>query len=184
MPRGPCKRPPRFLSMLETSVHKSATELELLEKLEPVLANLGYECRDVEVLSGIIRITVDREGGADREVISIEDCTQVHRVVGPMFDVWDPVPGAYTLEVSSPGEQPRMRLLKHFDEARGEQIKFQTLEAIVLPPPSKPRKNWEGKLVEIDTREASLLIEDHEGKEHRIPVSQVKNAVWLRVWEP
>jgi ribosome maturation factor RimP len=173
--------------MSEKTVHKSATELELLEKLEPVLANLGFECRDVEVLSGgsgLIRITVDREGGPDRETISIDDCSQVHHVVGPMFDVWDPLPTAYTLEVSSPGEQPRLRLLKHFAEAVGDKIKFQTLEAVPLPPPSKPRKNWEGELVSVDEAKGEIVVKDHSGVDHTLPVSQTKNAVWLRIWNP
>jgi ribosome maturation factor RimP len=173
--------------MSETTVHKSATELDLLEKIEPVLENLGFECRDVEVFSGgsgLIRVTVDRDGGPDRPTIGIDECTQVHQIVGPMFDVWDPLPTAYTLEVSSPGEQPRLRLLKHFEEAKGEKIKFQTLEAIVLPPPSKPRKNWEGHLISVEHDAAQIVIKDHSGVEHKVPVSQIKNAVWLRVWNP
>jgi len=173
--------------MSQTSVHKTALEIELIEKLEPVLANLGYECRDVEVFtggSGVIRITVDREGGPDREHISIDDCSKVHQVVGPMFDVWDPLPTAYTLEVSSPGEQPRLRLLKHFEEAVNDKIRFQTLEAVVLPPPSKPRKNWEGDLLGVDVEAGLVVLKDHSSVEHKIPVSQLKNAVWLRVWNP
>ncbi|MEO5666658.1 MAG: ribosome maturation factor RimP [Bdellovibrionota bacterium] len=173
--------------MSEMQVHKSTIELELLEKLEPVLANLGFECRDVEVFtggSGVIRIIVDREGGPDREHISIDDCAQVHQIVGPMFDVWDPLPTAYTLEVSSPGEKPALRMLKHFEEAVGEKIKFQTLEAVVLPSPSKPRKNWEGELLRVESVAGQLMLKDHSGIEHKIPVSQVKNAVWLRVWNP
>lgn len=173
--------------MLEKSVYKSAIEFELLEKLEPVLENLGFECRDVEVFSsgsGIIRVTVDRPGDASREHISIDDCSKVHQVIGPMFDVWDPLPTAYTLEVSSPGEQPHLRKLRHFEEALGEKIKFQSLEAIVMPPPAKPRKNWEGVLSAIDAEAGAIVLKDHDGSEHRLPVDQLKNAVWLRVWKP
>lgn len=170
--------------MSQTSVHKSALEIELLEKLEPVLENMGYECRDIEIWSGMIRVTLDLPGGPDRKTISIEDCSKVHQVIGPMFDVWDPISTAYTLEVSSPGEKPNMRLFKHFEEAVGDKIKFQTLEAVVLAPPSKPRKNWEGDLLAVDNDSAMVTLKDHSGVEHKISVSQIKNAVWLRVWNP
>jgi len=168
------------------SINKSSLELDLLEKIEPVLANLGYECRDVEVITGgqaCIRVTLDRE---NREALSIDDCSQVHRVLGPMFDVWDPIVDNYTLEMSSPGEKPRMRTIQHFREACGEKIKFQTTEGIPLEPPSKPRKNWEAMLLEVNEESDSshIRVRDHDGYEHKVPLDLIKSAVWLRVWNP
>ena len=109
--------------MTEKSVSKSTKEQELIEKVSPVLENLSYHLRDIEVTSGrsaLIRVTIDRYPETEQGHISIDDCSQVHRVVGPMFDVWDPLPGAYSLEISSPGEKPKLRLLSHFQAALGE----------------------------------------------------------------
>lgn len=168
-------------------ISKSNIERDLIEKIEPVLENLGYECRDVEVITGgqaCIRVTIDR---SSREALSIEDCAQVHRVLGPMFDVWDPLPSNYTLEMSSPGEKPRMRTLEHFREACGEKIKFQTTEGIPMKAPSKPRKNWEAVLLEVLSDESGhpqIRVRDHDGCEHKVPLDLIKSAVWLRVWKP
>ncbi len=167
------------------AVYKNKKEQELLANIEPVLSNLGFLCRDVEVLSGkssTVRVTIDKSP-ENKDGISIDDCANVHRVLGPMFDVWDPLPEAYTLEVSSPGEKPRLRILDHFREALGENIKFQTLEPIKMPEPAKPRKNWEGRLLKVED-EGSILIKDKEGVEHSIPMGTIKNAMWLRVWTP
>lgn len=166
--------------MSQKTVNKTTLEEDLLLKVEPVLSNLGFECRDIEVGQTLIRITLDRN---NREALSVDDCSQVHRVVGPMFDVWDPLPGNYTLEISSPGEKPRMRTIEHFREACGEKIKFQTTEGILLEPPSKPRKNWEAVLLSVND-EGKVHVRDHDGYEHEVPIELIKNAVWLRVWKP
>jgi ribosome maturation factor RimP len=167
-------------------VHKSAAERNLLEKLEPVISELGYECRDIEVLTGgspCIRVTIDHPIGPDgrRKVVDIEDCSKVHRVLGPMFDVWDPLPGAYSLEMSSPGEHPPLRVVQHFQEAVGGKIRFQTTEPIEVPPPAKPRKKWEGTLETVSEAEASLTVKDVQGV-FTIPFEKVRNASWLREW--
>jgi len=173
-------------------VSKSTVELDLLEKLEPVLAEIGYECRDIDVVSGanaFIRVTIDRlpkgdrlpEGDGKRLAISIEDCSKVHRVLGPMFDVWDPLEGAYSLEMSSPGETPPLRMLRHFQEAVGNKIRFQTTEAIEVPAPAKPRRKWEGTLDSVSGTDGILSVTDTLGT-YQIPISLVKNALWLREW--
>lgn len=171
------------------TVHKNTKEKELIDKVEPVLINLGFSCRDIEVVSGrsaIVRIIIDvsKESTSENKNesgISVDDCATVHRVLNPMFDVWDPLPGAYTLEVSSPGEKPALRELSHFKEAIGEKIKFQTLEAVELPEPSKPRKNWEGELLEVKD-DGLFSVKDHAGQEHTLKIEEVKNVTWLREW--
>ena len=51
------------------------------------------------------RVFIDRPGPAatPEESVSVEDCEQVNREIGTILDVEDPLPFAYTLEVSSPG---------------------------------------------------------------------------------
>lgn len=171
---------PLIFYMPQKTVQKTQLEEELILKVEPVLSNLGYECRDIEAGQSLVRVTLDK---ANREALSIDDCSNVHRVLGPMFDVWDPIPGNYTLEISSPGEKPRMRTLEHFKEACGEKIKFQTPDGVEVAPPAKPRKNWEGDLVSV-SEDRNILLRDHDGVEQQISIDQIKNAVWLRVWKP
>ena len=166
----------------DISVIKTDIESDLIEKIEPVMVSMGYALRDIEVVGGAanptIRVTLEF---ADESPIGIEDCSKVHYALSPMFDVWDPVPGNYTLEVSSPGEKPPLRLLRHFQQAVGEEIKFQTAEALPMTPPMKPRRNWVGILKSINEEQGSLTLVDDFG-EHEVPIAQIRNANWHRDW--
>jgi ribosome maturation factor RimP len=164
------------------SIRKSPKEVELIVKLEPVLAQIGYGLRDLEVLSGqggLIRLILDT-ATQDAPPIGIDDCSKAHQLVSPLFDVWDPLPSAYTLEISSPGECPSLRTLKHFREALGSELKIQTHEAIPMPPPAKPRKHWESKLVAVE-ESGEIEVEDSMGR-HRIKLDQILRASWKRDW--
>ena len=71
---------------------------ELFAVLQPVVADAGLELVDVEMKSGVLQVTVDREGGVDLEAL-----TDANRAVSTLLDEVDPIPGRYSLEVSSPG---------------------------------------------------------------------------------
>lgn len=75
---------------------------ELVSLLKPVIADLGYELWGCERITygnqSLLRIYIDNERG-----IGIEDCERVSKQISGYLDVEDPIPGNYTLEVSSPG---------------------------------------------------------------------------------
>lgn len=172
---------------LETStgIHKTAIELRLIENTTPVLASLGYELVDIEVVerqNGVIRVVIGTSETSIGTAIGVDDCEKAHRELGPLFDVWDPMPFAYTLELSSPGENPPLRTLEHFRASVGSQIKFQTLEPFPMPPPAKARKNWQVDLVEIG-EDGVLFVKDTLG-EYRIPVGEIRSASRLQEWKP
>jgi len=169
--------------LISFSVIKSDIEKDLLSKVEPVVVSMGYQLRDIEVLGGAsaptIRVTLEASDG--QPPIGIDDCSKVHHTLGPMFDVWDPFPGNYTLEVSSPGEKPPLRTMDHFQQAIGHSIKFQTVEPLPMPPPMKPRRNWGGVLKALNTEIGHVVLVDEFG-EHQVPVDQIRHASWLRDW--
>ena len=163
------------------SIRKSPLEAELIAKLEPVLAQVSYGLRDLEIIAGqggVVRIILDTIS-PDSKPIGIDDCSKVHQLVSPMFDVWDPIPGNYTLEISSPGESPNLRTLRHFEEAVGQDLKLQTVDALPMPPPAKPRKHWDSKLVAVESNTGEIELEDSMGR-HRIKIEQVLRANWKR----
>ncbi len=163
-------------------IYKSPKELELIEKLESVVSSLNYELRDLELRQGrpaLLRITIDipdRSRG-----VTLDDCYEVHRVLDPLFDVWDPLEDAYTLELSSPGEKAPLRLKQHFEEAIGTLIDFKTREPVKMPsnPTAAPRKNWKGKLIAVG--EHSIQLEDTLGT-HEIDAGLIEGCRWLREW--
>ena len=76
---------------------------------ERVAASRGLDVWDIqsrrEAIGHVVRVFIDRPGPAatPEESVSIEDCEQVNREISTILDVEDPLPFAYTLEVSSPG---------------------------------------------------------------------------------
>ncbi len=86
---------------------------------ERVAAARGLVIWDIqsrrEALGHVVRVFIDRPGpsATPEESVSIEDCEQVNRELSTILDVEDPLPFAYTLEVSSPGLD---RPLRGFDD--------------------------------------------------------------------
>lgn len=174
------------LEMMEKSALPCVQALpgdgELMSKVEPVVESMGYGLRNLEIQRGrssLVRVTLEHLDPS--QTIGIDDCERVHEALGPLFDVWDPFTGAYTLEVSSPGERPQLRLLRHFEAALGENVRIETREALPMPAPAKPRRNWQGQLLSVDAEAQNLALKDEFGQ-HSIPFNQIRSAIWLREW--
>ncbi len=88
---------------------------------EPLLARLGYELVDLEYAPGrahaVVRVFIDRPQG-----VGVDDCERVSHELAALLDVEDPVPTAYTLEVSSPGMDRVLRTPAHFERFTGERV--------------------------------------------------------------
>ncbi|HUW99294.1 MAG TPA: ribosome maturation factor RimP [Acidiferrobacter sp.] len=106
--------------------------------VEPAVVQLGFELVDIEFISGqkTLRIYIDGPNGID-----VDDCARVSRQVSALFDVEDPIPGQYTLEVSSPGLDRPLARREDFARFAGSQVKIKTLT------PADGRRNFQGRLV-------------------------------------
>ena len=91
------------------------------ELISPIVADVGAELYDVEFNGGVLRILVDRDGGID-----IDSIKTISKSSSRVLDEVDPVPGRYTLEVSSPGLERPLRTPEHYDRAVGEKVKIKT----------------------------------------------------------
>ena len=114
----------------------------LIALIEPVLAQLGYELVELEYAAGrtqaVVRIFIDQPAG-----ITVDDCERVSRDVAALLDVDDPIPTAYTLEVSSPGFDRVLRTPAHFERFVGERI------FVELLAPRAGRKRYTGLLTAV-----------------------------------
>ncbi|HCZ49656.1 MAG TPA: ribosome maturation factor RimP, partial [Gammaproteobacteria bacterium] len=84
----------------------------LREMLAPALEKLGYELVQVDYVATrrpVLRLYIDTPKG-----VTLDDCQQVSQYVSGVLDVEDPLPGAYTLEVSSPGLDRPLVTADHF----------------------------------------------------------------------
>jgi ribosome maturation factor RimP len=124
--------------------------------LEPLIEQLGYELVDIEWASaprsGVLRIYLDQPAGHGGH-IGIEDCEKVSREVSARLDVEDPLPGAYTLEVSSPGFDRVLRKPAHFERFVGQRV------WVELQVPRDGRRRYTGTLVKVSDRGAELEVD-------------------------
>lgn len=139
-----------------------------------VAASYGLDIFDVqfrrEAAGMVLRVQIDRPGpGATAEdSVSVDDCSRVSRDLSAVLDVEDVVPGAYTLEVSSPGlDRPLLRL----DDYRrfvGRMARVVVSEAI------DGQSFIRGRLAGVETDGAAAAgaiveIDGEDGKRHRLP---------------
>ena len=85
--------------------------------------------------------------------IGIEDCERVSREVSALLDVDDPISTAYTLEVSSPGEDRVLRTRAHFDRFAGSRVHVE------LKVPRDGRKRYTGTLTSINDVGVELEVD-------------------------
>jgi len=92
---------------------------------EPIVADLGAEIYDIERLGAVVRLSVRRAGGVDLDTI-----TEINRLLSRAIDEHDPIAGAFTLEVSSPGLERRLRTAGHWADAVGDRVKVKFVREI------------------------------------------------------
>ena len=124
----------------------------LIALIEPLLARLGYELVELEYSAGrahaLLRVFIDRESG-----VALDDCAQVSREISALLDVEDPIPSAYTLEVSSPGFDRVLRTQAHFGRFVGSRV------FIELKEPRAGRRRYTGKLLTVDDAGIALEVD-------------------------
>ena len=149
------------------SVESNQVERRVREIAQALADQSGLELVLVEFLRGAgratMRLTIDREGG-----VTLDDCASFSRRVGAELEAEDPIPGAYTLEVSSPGLD--RRLVKEQDYAR---FRGRTAR-ITLRAPLEGRRNFQGVLEGLEGSEIVLAAEG--GQTFRLPVDAVERA--------
>src|SRR5437588_11345070 len=112
---------PRFCLLKGEKVADVSVTERVHALVEPLLAAHDVEVVDVEHLGATLRVTVDRPGGIDLDAIS-----EATHVVSAALDRHDPVPGRYTLEVSSPGVERTLRTPDHFQRFVGTTVNVKT----------------------------------------------------------
>jgi ribosome maturation factor RimP len=108
----------------------------LEELILPLLESQGAELVELQYGHpkrgrGILRLFVDRPGGG----ITLEEITRISRIVGGLLEVRDIIPGAYTLEVSSPGLTRTLKKPQDYQRFVGRLVRVTT------------RAPWEGRQV-------------------------------------
>ncbi len=123
--------------------------MDLETSLRSLLFELGLDLYDLEMVKGTLNVVVTKAGGVDLEAL-----TKANRQISEWLDVNDPIAGHYTLDVSSPGLERKLRTPTHFVSAVGEVVTLRELRA------DAPTRRLEGIVVAAD--DTSVTIDDAE----------------------
>lgn len=124
---------------------------DLTDLLDPVVTDLGLELVGIEFAgsagNSLLRIYIDEPD----QGVTIDDCERVSREVSALLDVHDPIPGHYTLEVSSPGLERPLFTVAHFERFLGEVAK------VTLARPLEGRRRFQGPVTGVEEGVITLL---------------------------
>jgi ribosome maturation factor RimP len=130
----------------------AALRERLISLIEPLLIQLGYELVELEFApargGGALRIFIDKPEG-----VGIGDCERVSREVSALMDVEDPIATAYSLEVSSPGDDRVLRIPAHFERFKGSRV------LVELNAPREGRRRYTGVLQEVSATGVALEVD-------------------------
>lgn len=85
---------------------------------EPIIFARGFLLYDIEAHGPVVRVTVN--GVSNDESPSIDDLSAISRELSHILDDRDLINASYTLEVSTPGLERKLRTPQHFSGAKGE----------------------------------------------------------------
>jgi len=125
----------------------------------------------------VLRVVIDRvwSGGPDaapervEDAIGVAECQRVSDDLSALLDLEDVIDRTYTLEVSSPGLDRRLRGLDDFKRFQGRIAK------IVVGAPIGNQTYVEGRIEGVDGNDVIVSI-GTRGRVCRIPVDAVRRA--------
>jgi ribosome maturation factor RimP len=137
----------------------------------PYVAAEGIELDDVEILGGgkLLRVVVDAD-----DPIGLDRIADLSRGISRLIETDDPFPGSYTLEVTSPGLERKLRRPEHFQKALGSDVHIKTFAKI------EGEKHHRGALVAADD---ARIVVDVDGVDRRIDTGDIASARTVFVWE-
>ncbi|MCF8029503.1 MAG: ribosome maturation factor RimP [Desulfohalobiaceae bacterium] len=121
---------------------QEALRRQLEELFRPLLESMGLRLWGLQVPAargGTVRVYIDSPDG-----VSIDQCAQASRHLSHILDAEDPIPGSYTLEVSSPGMERPFFSPDQVREYLGNSVQLKTRVAV------QGRKKWRGIIIDIE----------------------------------
>jgi ribosome maturation factor RimP len=143
--------------------------LALEERVAPTLEAMGFEVVRIALTGSVgrrtLQVMADRKDGSQ---ISVDDCAQISHTLSAIFDVEEPVAGAYDLEVSSAGIDRPLTRPKDFAAYAGFQAKVETRASVAN------RRRFRGELKGVGAGDTVLMTVD--GADVEIPMNTISAA--------
>ena len=140
-----------------TNVGTNVIVTRISELVAPIVSDLGLDLYDLEFVSGVVRVVVDTKPGTLGENgrpagVDLEKIGLLTRLISKEFDHAEPVPGRYTLEVTSPGLERNLRLPRHYVREVNKEVNVR----LTAPLETGGERRIQGVLVGADEREITV----------------------------
>ena len=146
--------------------------------VESITSDLELDLYDLEQRGNVLRVTIDTPPGSEAGV-DMNQIALATRLISREMDHQDPIPGKYTLEVTSPGVERTLRLPWHFQREIGKTVNVR------LADTSAQQRRFEGVLVAADETTATVQVVDGtELVERVIEIAAIDRARTVFVWGP
>ena len=139
------------------------------ELVRPILTDLALELYDCEYAGGVLRITAHQQGGANLDTLALAT-----RLISRELDHVDPVPGRYTLEVTSPGLERSLRRPAHFASSVGTEV------TVRLSGESGDDRRIRGMVTAVD--DTTVTITPAGGEARQVPFDRIDRAKTVFEW--
>ena len=122
--------------------------MELEESIKLAVEGCGVDLYDIQQTKehkvNILRVYISHKDG-----VNLDKCAHVSRMISPLLDINEPMHGKYTLEVSSPGIERKLKTLHHFKCSIGSDVKVKNYST----------ETFKGKLLDV-LDDGTITIDD------------------------
>ncbi len=153
---------PKAILFRDLKMKATPLENKIAELARPAAHDLGLEIVCVKIIGegGSRNVQIMAENPQTRN-LGVEDCAKLSKSVSVLLDVEDVIPGAYRLEVSSPGiDRPLVRL-EDFETYKGLEARLETDGPVDASRQKKFKgilKGLKGNAIVIDTEQGTAEI--------------------------
>lgn len=152
---------------------ETETARRVEQLLEKPIEQAGYQLLEVQYRHEgrwVLRLIVDREPG-----ISMDDLAVVNELAGRLLEVDDPIPQAFSLEVSSPGLFRALLEIKHYRQSTGKWAKLTLAPETEAPDLLVGGKKRQIRGIIRNTDEDSVQLEA-DGAQVSIKIGDIRAA--------
>ena len=147
---------------------------DLWELLHAYLQAEGLELDDLDLVGqdrgSVLRVTVDMDGG-----VGVDRLAETSRGLARLLDDHQRFQKSYTLEVTSPGLERKLRRPEHYAKSVGREVAVKTHQEI------EGERAHRGTLVSADEVACVVAV---DGSDLKIPLAAIASARTVFRWEP
>ena len=144
--------------------------MELEESIKLAVEGCGVDLYDIQQTKehkvNILRVYISHKDG-----VNLDKCAHVSRMISPLLDINEPMHGKYTLEVSSPGIERKLKTLHHFKCSIGSDVKVKNYST----------ETFKGKLLDV-LDDGTITIDDIDEGNQAINFDDVLSASTYYNW--